>query len=277
MNRLLMLVAASSLLCSVNAFAGNRGEPDPKSLPAKGSQPVKKDDKPVAPPAKVEPPAAPSKKVEPPAAPPKKGDESATPAPKDTKPIADAAEMEKKWLEVATPGPMHTWLENLEGKWSGTATETGFDGKSVESVCSINNTMRYHRFLESTYQGKSMGKQFYGQGTLGYNNAAKKFESTWYDNQGTGTIFMTGAADSAGKVVTLSGSTIDPTSGKNMPMACVYTITSSNSYKMRVFAPNAATGKEENWLTCNFTRESGAKEDKKVDKKDDKPDPKKKN
>jgi hypothetical protein len=248
MNRLLALMFASSLvLASATAsFADDKDKPATKPAPTK--EPAKKDDKPAKP---AEKPAD------------KKDDKKpAMPSPED---------MAKMWEKASAPGPMHAWLENLDGKWTGTAKELGFDGKMTESECSINNEMRYKRILTSTYQGKSMGQAYYGRGTLGYNNATKKFESTWYDNMSTATMLMTGTADAAGKVLTLTGTCADPMSGKPMNMRCVYTITGKDAYKIDIYAD--MTGKEELWQSMSFTREAAkpeAKKEEKHEKHDDK-------
>ena len=50
--------------------------------------------------------------------------------------------------------------------------------------------------------GKMIPIDFKGMEIEGYNNVKKRFESTWVDNMGTGTVMSTGAYDAASKTFT---------------------------------------------------------------------------
>ena len=51
------------------------------------------------------------------------------------------------------------------------------------------------RYSHSMFKGTWGGMPFEGVATLGYNNATGKFESTWMDNMGTGTMYLAGTYD----------------------------------------------------------------------------------
>lgn len=153
-------------------------------------------------------------------------------------------EMEKAWGEYMTPGDMHKMLASETGSWKASMTmymEPGKPSKS-ESAVDIKMVMG-DRYQESHYKGKVDGMDFEGVATVGYNNASKKFESTWRDNMGTGLMFTTGEYDPASKSITFTGSSVDPMTKKEKMFKEIYTIVDDNTRKMEMFDTDP-TGKE---------------------------------
>lgn len=143
--------------------------------------------------------------------------------------------------DAAKPGAFHAWLANLEGEWAVedktvTPGEEHTDPGTWTSKMSLGG-----RFLMSDYDGRSRGKFYKGHSVWGYNNADKRFEYVWVDTQGTGMLILTGTADAAGKVVTLTGSMTDPTGGKKVNAKAVVTILSKDSFTFETFDDSSGT------------------------------------
>jgi hypothetical protein len=133
-------------------------------------------------------------------------------------PPLDSAAMMKAWMAYATPGEQHKMLAAQSGVWT-EDIKMYMDGKvdSMRSTCT--NTMALNGlFQKSTTKGTYMGAPFEGQGTLGYDNASKKWQSTWMDNMGSGMIYMEGDYDDRTKMLSLSGTHTDPVTGKQTLM-----------------------------------------------------------
>jgi len=133
----------------------------------------------------------------------------------------DSAAMAKVWESYSTPGEMHKWMASTDGKWS---AEMNFwaapdqpAGPSEKSVVESKMILG-GRYQQSIYKGKMMGMDFEGYNTLAYDNAKKKFMSTWIDNTGTGLMYMEGPYDEATKTVKLEGTSVDPSTGKGYEM-----------------------------------------------------------
>lgn len=194
-----------------------------------------------------------------PSAPSKPATPAATPAAPATpaKPASPAAEMPED-----KPGPMHEWLKHFEGEWSCVTKE--FDPMSGKEAGGGTGTMTTKlamggRFLVNEYDGRWDGKFFRGMGTTGYNNALKRFESTWVDSMGTQTMFMTGTADAAGKVLTCTGDMIDPMSGQKITMKEVTTITAKDAHRQDFYI--TMNGKELKVMEIVSTKGKAAKKD----------------
>jgi hypothetical protein len=133
----------------------------------------------------------------------------------------DSATAAKAWESYMTPGNMHQWMASTNGKWDAEFTfwmgpdappETGAKA-SVE-----NKSILGGRYQESIYKGEMMGMPFEGKGTTAYDNAKKKFVSTWIDNMGTGLMHMEGTYDSTTKTLTMTGTGVDPVTGNDVQM-----------------------------------------------------------
>jgi hypothetical protein len=70
------------------------------------------------------------------------------------------------------------------------------------------------RYVSQSYKSEWMGQPFEGFGLMGYDNAAKKYFSTWMDNFATGLFLENGDCDDSGKKFTLTGENFDPELGK---------------------------------------------------------------
>ncbi|NUY81573.1 DUF1579 domain-containing protein [Flavobacterium sp. MAH-1] len=153
-------------------------------------------------------------------------------------------EMEKAWGEYMTPGEMHKLLASDVGSWKANMTMymDPTNPTKAESTADIKMVMG-GRYQEAHYKGKIDGMDFEGVASVGFNNASKKFESTWMDNMGTGVMYTTGEYDPASKSITFKGSSVDPMTKKEKGFREVYTFVDDNTRKMEMFDSDP-TGKE---------------------------------
>jgi hypothetical protein len=119
-------------------------------------------------------------------------------------------------MELAKPGQNHKMLEEGVGSWTYTVKMwMSPDAPAMESSgTSVARAVFGGRYVITEHTGKMQmpgadGKmqdmEFKGMATEGYDNAKKKFVSSWIDNMGTGVMYMEGTYDPATKTLTYSG------------------------------------------------------------------------
>lgn len=125
-------------------------------------------------------------------------------------------EMMKQMMELAKPGDNHKLLTDTTGTFSYTV-KFWMDpsGQPQESKGTATRKSTFDgRYIMGDYTGQmqmpgSDGKMksvtFHGHGIDGYDNAKKKFVSSWIDNMGTGIMELYGDYDPASKSITYTG------------------------------------------------------------------------
>lgn len=111
-------------------------------------------------------------------------------------------EIARIMAEVGTPGPEHERLAQLAGSWTYTC-KLWMDPSqpAIETKGTVERKpILGGRFLEETYTGTGPdGKPgFEGRNLLGYDNAQKKYTSTFICSIGTGVCTGLGVADESG-------------------------------------------------------------------------------
>ncbi|MBD3582348.1 DUF1579 domain-containing protein [Flavobacterium selenitireducens] len=182
-------------------------------------------------------------------------DTTAAPAPEtaDAEAPVDSAAMEKAWMEYATPGEMHKLLASDVGSWNAKMTFYMGGKPSTENATAEVKPILRGRYFEQKYKGKMMGQDFEGVGTMGYNNASGKMFSTWFDNMGTGIMYISGDYDSASKSATMTGTMIDPMTKKDAKFREVYTWVDADTRKMEMF-DTKSSGEEVKSMEIILTR-----------------------
>jgi hypothetical protein len=107
-------------------------------------------------------------------------------------------------------------------------------------------------YQESVHKGNFGGMPFEGHGTLGYDNAKKKFVSSWIDNMGTGIMYLEGSYDPSSKMVTLLGNCIDPSTGMPMDIRETMTIVDDKTMLMEMY--DKKNGKERKSMEIRMTK-----------------------
>lgn len=172
------------------------------------------------------------------------------------KPV-DSATATKAWMEYSTPGEMQQMIAKSDGNWTGETTmwmENG--GQPMTSKSEATNKMMFDgRYQMSTHKGNMMGMPFEGISILGYDNAKKKFVSSWIDNMGTGIMTLEGDWNPSTKSIEFKGKMTDPTRPeKDCNVREVFTFIDDNTQKMEMFGPDAKTGKEFKTMEIVFKR-----------------------
>lgn len=129
-------------------------------------------------------------------------------------------EMMKAWTEYMTPGPMHDLLAKGAGEWTGDI-KMWMDPNKPPTESTGISTMKPilgGRYFERTTTGTFNGMEMNGREISGYDNAKKKFFSTWIDNFGTGIMYLEGTYDESTQTFTYTGTMVDPMSGKDVPV-----------------------------------------------------------
>ena len=127
-------------------------------------------------------------------------------------PAQEPTAEEKAWMAYMTPGPAHKMLADADGEWTEEMTiwmAPGAEPMKNTAAC-VNKMILGGRYQESRHSGNFMGMPFEGVSTVAYDNAMKKYLSTWIDNMGTGLMYMEGVYDEATKAVHFKGKMVDP-------------------------------------------------------------------
>ena len=156
--------------------------------------------------------------------------------------------------EYFTPGAMHQWLASFTGTWE--ANVVSFMDPTKPDTSKLIQT--YSMILNGLYQnasltGTMMGMPFEGRSINGYDNAKKKFQTTWIDNFSSGFTYMTGDYDSTSKTLNLKGTQPNPSTGKDMGIREVMKIIDNDTYILEMYGDGPA-GKEIKFMEGTFKR-----------------------
>lgn len=186
----------------------------------------------------------------------KTGKETDSLASKEWKPV-DSAAATKAWMEYASPGEMQKMLAKSDGTWNGENTMwMENNGKPMTSTSEATNKMIFGgRYQMGEHKGNFMGMPFEGISIVGYDNAKKKFVSSWIDNMGTGIMNMEGEWNSSKKSIEFKGKMTDPARpGEDCDVREVFTIVDDNHHVMEMYGPDAKTGKEYKTMEIKYSR-----------------------
>ena len=169
----------------------------------------------------------------------------------------DSATMMKAMMDYGTPGEMHKMLAASNGTWNAETTMWEYEGAAPQKSTgtAVNSMIMGGRYQSSKHSGNMMGMPFEGQSLTAYDNATKKFVSTWVDNWGTGIMMMEGNWDAATKKLTMTGTMPDLVRpGKQCTLREIFTIVDDNTQKMEMYGPDPKTGKDHKMMEINLTR-----------------------
>ncbi len=176
------------------------------------------------------------------------------PPPPDMPP--EMLEMMEKMTAAGTPGEHHRKLDGRVGKWSGDikmwwSPDAEFDTSSctMESKWILDG----HYLLE-TVVGDFGGQAFQGQATVGYDNVAGKYVSTWIDNMSTSIMLQEGTLDTASKTMTFGGEYSCPMAGKRVKGRTVERWIDADTYVTEMYGPYYKTGREYKSMEITFKR-----------------------
>lgn len=169
----------------------------------------------------------------------------------------DSATMMKAMMEYGTPGKMHEMLASWNGTWTGETTMWEYEGATPQKSTgtAVNTMIMGGKYQSTKHSGNMMGMPFEGNSITGYDNATKKFVSTWIDNWSTGIMTMSGDWNESAKTLAMNGTYPDICRpGKECSMREVFTIVDDNTQKMEMYGPDPKTGKEFKMMEINLSR-----------------------
>jgi len=173
-------------------------------------------------------------------------------------------EMMKQMMEMSKLNENHKLLADMNGSWNyaikmwmnpdpnappqqskGTATRKSvMNGRYV----AMDVTGKMQMPGEG---GKMKDIQFKGMAVEGYDNAKKKFVSSWIDNMGTGIQFSEGTYDPASKTLTFA-SEIEMMPGMKMPVREVLKLTDKDHMLLEWYETHG--GQEKKTMEIAYTR-----------------------
>ena len=163
-------------------------------------------------------------------------------------------------MEAGTPGPNHKFLADAVGVWAGKSTMWMTpQAEPMKSECTSTITsIMDGRFTKCESSGDMPGMgPFNGFGLYGYDNVAKKFQSTWIDNCGTTMMQGTGELSSDGKTLTWNYTGTCPIQKKPIVVRQIETRNGKDSMTLTMYGPDK-TGKEFKMMEIVFTRRAGS-------------------
>lgn len=156
--------------------------------------------------------------------------------------------------EYFIPGPMHEWLAGFTGTWE--ADVISYMDPTKPDTSKLIQT--YSMILNGLYQeakltGTMMGMPFEGRSINAFDNAKKKFQTTWMDSFSSGFTYMTGDYDSTSKTLNLKGTQPNPSDGTDMGIREVMKIIDKDTYTLEMYGGGPG-GKEIKYMEGKFKR-----------------------
>jgi len=158
---------------------------------------------------------------------------AAKPAKKLTK-----EEIDKAWMDYATPGDMHKWMSAMDGTWDSDMTMWMYpDSPAMKTKgVAVYKTALNGLYQESIHTADMGPMKFEGRSTMGYDNVKKVFVSTWYDNMGSGIMMMEGTYDNKTKTFTSTGKGVDAAQGKEVDMKEIVKYPDDNTVQVEMYS-----------------------------------------
>lgn len=172
---------------------------------------------------------------------------------KDDKAMQD--QMMAAWMTYATPGEAQKMMASVVGTWDTVVksymspSAPPMETKGTSTFTSILDG----RYIQEMAEGTFNGMPFHGMGVYGYDNAMKKYVTSWVDNMGTGIMTSTGTSDDGGKTVHYMGKAVDPMSGKEQEYHSVWHKMSDDECHFEMWGPGM-DGKDMKMMELNYNR-----------------------
>jgi len=176
--------------------------------------------------------------------------------PKAAAPAAmDAKAMQEMMMKAATPGPQHEKLKKLVGEWNVTVKSMMDPSQPPQESkgTSVVTALMDGRYVQEQSTSEMGGMPFSGLGISGYDNVLNKYVSSWIDNMGTGIMRSEGTSNASGDVITWTGETPDPVSGKKTSFRMVTRFIDDNQHIFEMYSKGPG-GKEVKIMELTYNR-----------------------
>jgi hypothetical protein len=147
----------------------------------------------------------------------------------------DAAQ--KAMTDYMTPGKMHEFLARNVGEWK-TVLKLWMQpgGEPILSEgTSVSEMILGGRYLQSKHTASVMNMNMQGLGLDAFDNGKKVFTSVWLDNFGTGIMVLEGTCNDDMTLLTLTGKSFEPASGKEIKVREVLKIVNDGHHIMEMY------------------------------------------
>ena len=175
------------------------------------------------------------------------------------------SEMMAMMMEIAKPGDKHQQLAEMVGEWTYISKWwMSPDAPPSESKgITVTKSVMGGRYFITEHtgkmefpgpDGKMVEMEFKGMATEGFDNAKKKFVSSWIDNMGTGIMNSEGTYDADSKTLTYTAE-YEMMPGMKTQMRQVIKATDKDHRRMDFY--EVRSGKEVKVMEIVYTRKSG--------------------
>jgi hypothetical protein len=172
---------------------------------------------------------------------------------KEPQTAAPSAEAQQAAFEAfIKPGKEHEQFKRLVGQWNG-AVVSYYETPDAPSKSEAKATFRLlmgGRYLQQQFAGSFGDQKFTGMGLTGFDNAKKKFVSTWIDNMGTGIMMMEGTYDPKTNTMVEIGESSSPMGPMKMKAVTNYASNDKFVFTMYLLLPDM----EQKVMEITYTR-----------------------
>ncbi len=167
---------------------------------------------------------------------------------------ADMDAQMKAWSAYMTPGPEHKKMAAGAGDWRASTLMWMDPAQPPMTLdAKVNSEMILgDRYMVSHYYGEMSGMPFEGISTMGFDNASKKYVSSWIDNMSTGIMYMDGIWRDDINGIEFKGNGFDPATGKSIPMRQVFIFKDEKTQVMQMY--EVRKGKEMKTMEMTLTK-----------------------
>ena len=139
--------------------------------------------------------------------------------------------------ELTIPGAPHELLAGTVGDWELTIRIwTAPDTEPVESSGTASGRwILGERFVETTYAGTVMDRDFEALKIEGFEKASSEYVTTWRDNLGTYTMIFRGRCDTTCLTRSMMAEFLDPVSATKLKIKGVTTLSEDEGYTYESF------------------------------------------
>ena len=172
------------------------------------------------------------------------------------------AEMTAKMMEMGKPNENHQLLASLAGDWTNEIKMWMAPGQPpiVSTGTCTRKPVLGGRFFRAEYRstmqmpgpdGKMQSMPFTGASLEGYDNAKKKFVSTWADSMGTGIMLSEGTYDPATKTFHYTAE-MEPMPGMKIKVRQLIQVIDKNHHRFEFYENRG--GQEVKTVEIAYTR-----------------------
>ncbi len=145
--------------------------------------------------------------------------------------------MMAEWASLNAPSERHEMLGYFAGEWETSVKMWFAPGQEpmMTGGTASAEMMMGGRFLRMTYDTDMMGMSLKGEGFIGFDNVAGKYQSMWMDTGTTAMRYLEGHSNRDGSEIALYGKMDEPQLGvRERLVSYVFRLIDADTYEMDV-------------------------------------------